>query len=450
MFFNTRNLGKDVRVVTLLLAFTQPFFSQSQPAKAIPYNLSIKDAITYSKNNNKWIQIAKKEQTVVEHEKKDAINGILPQMNVGGGYQRFSNLTLYTDGLGGAESGPRRPSPNGANLGFDASFNIYSGGRNKALIEEASIRKDLATLNTEELSGNIGLQTVAQYLDLVRLNDLKRYISDQLERAEARLMNINSLFENQKVTRSDVLRAEVMLSNVRLNLQQVQNDLSITNQKLNVLLDLPEDQVVIPTDSAGIPKPALPALETTLQSLESTAYPIQRSKLNIQAQEARLKGVKSNNLPSLYFTTAYNFTYPNYLFYPPVDQLYSIGFVGLKVQYNISSLYHNKHKTSYTTIRIDELKVQREAIEDNAKQEIKSYYIKYGEALNRISVNEKSVEQARVNYKIVSTKYFNQLALLTDLLDADNLYQESRFNLVKAQTEALFIYYKLQFSIGNL
>jgi outer membrane protein len=58
--------------------------------------------------------------------------------------------------------------------------------------------------------------------------------------------------------------------------------------------------------------------------------------------------------------------------------------------------------------------------------------------------------QAQTNYKIVNTKYLNQLSLLTDLLDADNLYQESRFNLVKAQTDALAIYYHILYTTGHL
>ena len=63
---------------------------------------------------------------------------------------------------------------------------------------------------------------------------------------------------------------------------------------------------------------------------------------------------------------------------------------------------------------------------------------------------EKSIEQATANLKIVSTKYFNQLALLTDLLDADNLYLESSFNLVKAQTDATGYYYRLLYATGKL
>ncbi len=448
MIQNSKILYHATKAFLLFLVGTQMVYSQSDNPDS--KKLSIEQAITYSKQNNKWVQIAQKEQLAVEHDKKDALNATLPQINFGAGYQRFSDLTLFTDGLGGTVSGPRKPSPNGANLGIDAAFNLYSGGKSKAFIEEAKVKEELASLYLNDQSGNIALQTVFQYLDLVRLNDLKRYIADQQNRAETRLKNINALYNNQKVTKSDVLRADVMLANVNLNLEQVQNDITITNQKLNILLNLEEKQVIIPIDSAGMLKPILPPLDDLLQKLDDNSYSIQRADLNIKTQQAKLKGIKSNYMPSLYLTAAYNFTYPNYLFYPPIDQLYSLGFVGIKVQYNISSLYQNKHKSSSATYRIEELKQQKEAISDNVKQEIKSYYIKYGEALNKITVNKKTIEQTKVNYKIVSTKYFNQLALLTDLLDADNLLQESRFNLVKAQTEALLIYYKLQYSLGNL
>ena len=100
-------------------------------------------------------------------------------------------------------------------------------------------------------------------------------------------------------------------------------------------------------------------------------------------------------------------------------------------------------------LRLQELNYLQQNIKDNVKQEANGLLIKYREALNRITVTEKSIEQARVNYRIVSAKYFNQLALLTDLLDADNLFQESRFNLVQAQTSAQFIYYQLLYASGK-
>jgi outer membrane protein len=83
-------------------------------------------------------------------------------------------------------------------------------------------------------------------------------------------------------------------------------------------------------------------------------------------------------------------------------------------------------------------------------EEANALHIKYSESLHRISVAESSIEQASANYKIVSAKYFNQLALLTDLLDADNLYLESKYNLIRSQTDALAFYYRLLYTSGRL
>ncbi|SDP45408.1 Outer membrane protein TolC [Mucilaginibacter sp. OK268] len=414
------------------------------------FRVSLTEAVQFAKSQNKWVQAARAEESAAGEDRLDAYRAALPTVNVNGSYQRFSDLTLFTEGLSHSTTGPRKPTPNAAALGIDALFNIYSGGRQRAFQKEQTSRQSLAKLNTEDQSGSIALQTASQYLDLVRLADLKKYIQDQLKRAQTRLKNINTLYKNQKVTKSDVLRAEVMLSNVELSLQQTENDISIANQKLDVLMNVPDSVRLNPTDSAAMPKPGPDSLLQLIERAGISSYSIRKAAENVEIQRARVNGIQSANMPTLGFYTAYGLNYPNYLFFPSVNQAYAIGFVGLKAQYSISSLYHNKSKVTAGKLRVKELELQQQAIADNITTDVKSYYIKYMEALNRISVNQRSVEQSQVNYRIVTTKYFNQLALLTDLLDADNLYQESRFNLVKAQTDALTIYYHLLYTSGNL
>jgi outer membrane protein TolC len=424
--------------------------AHAQTAAGNTYKLTIAEAIRFAQHQNKLVQAANIEESAAKEDRKDAIKAALPTITANGSYQRFSPLTLFTDGLSHSTTGPRKPTPNGAALGIDALFNIYSGGKQRALQSEQESRLHLARLNTMDQSGSIALQTAHQYLELVRLNDLQKLILDQLNRAQTRLNNINSLYNNQKVTKSDVLRAGVILSNVQLSLAENENDLIITNQKLDVLLNIPDSVRISPVDSAGMVKPAINCLLPFIETAGVTAYSVQKVRENIELQKARLKGIESSNKPSIGFYTAYGLNYPNYLFFPPVDQAYAIGFVGLKAQYSISSLYHNKSKVAAAKLRVKELEVQQQATNDNVRTEAHSYYIKYAEALTRIQVNERSVEQAQVNYKIVNTKYLNQLSLLTDLLDADNLYQESRFNLIRAQTNALNIYYNILYISGNL
>lgn len=440
----------SITAFRLIVFLFMTAISQAQSVDGNTYKLTLAEAVQFAKNQNKLVQVACIEESAAEEDRKDAYKAALPTITTNGSYQRFTDLTLFTDGLGHSTTGPRKPTPNGAALGIDALFNIYSGGKQRALQSEQRSRLQLARLNARDQSGNIALQTAHQYLELLRLNDLQKLILDQLNRAQTRLKNINTLYKNQKVTKSDVLRAEVLLSNVQLSLQENENDLTITNQKLDVLLNIPDSVRISPVDSAAMTKPALNTLLPFVEAAGVTSYNVQKITESIELQKARLKGIESSNKPSIGFYTAYGLNYPNYLFFPPVNQAYAIGFVGLKAQYSISSLYHNKSKLAAGRLRVKELEVQQQAYNDNVRTEAHSYYIKYGEALTRIEVNERSVEQAQVNYRIVNTKYLNQLSLLTDLLDADNLYQESRFNLIKAQTNALNIYYNILYISGNL
>ncbi|MCS3870229.1 outer membrane protein TolC [Chryseobacterium ginsenosidimutans] len=446
----TEKLRSSVFVFWMCAFLLLPITIVAQNSTEQKYQLTLSEAVQLAKRQNQSVQAANIEENAVDEDRKDVYKSALPVINAGSSYQRFSNLILFTDGLNHSTSGSRKPTPNSANLGIDVSFNIYSGGKQKALQNEQNSRLKLAKLNTLDTSGNAAFQTASEYLELLKLNESQKFILDQLKRAQIRLENINSLYKNQKVTKSDVLRAQVILSNVELSLQQNQNDIGITNQKLIVLMDLPDSIKLSPIDSAGISKPEINSLLPLIERTESSSFSIQKSAENVELQRTKVKTVQSNNMPSLSFFSAYGLNYPNYLFFPPVDQAYAIGFVGLKLQYNISSIYQNKNKLTAAKMRVKELELIQKENTHIINSQIKAYYIKYEEALNRISVNEKSVEQAKVNYRIVNTKYLNQLALLTDLLDADNLYQESRLNLVKAQTDALTIYYHILYTSGNL
>jgi outer membrane protein TolC len=437
-------------ILTMTILILNPITARAQEHQGNSYKLTLTEAVQFAKNQNKWVQAANIEESAAVEDRKDAFKAALPTINVGGSYQRFSNLTLFSQGLSHATTISTPPTANAANLGVDASFNIYSGGRLRALQKEQSSHLNAAKLNARDQSGNIALQTADQYLDLVKLNDLQKFILDQLKRAQTRLNNINTLYKNQKVTRSDVLRAEVTLSNVQLALEENENNITIANQKLDVLINVPDSVRISPVDSAGMPKPEALSLLPFIEAAGVSSYSVLKAAENVETQRAKLRVVQSANMPSLSFYSAYGINYPNFLVFPPVNQAYAIGFVGLKAQYSISSLYHNKSKVAAGKLRVKELEVRLEAYTDEVKTEIKSYYVKYAEALTRISVNEHSVAQAQVNYWIVNTKYLNQLSLLTDLLDADNLYQESRFNLVKAQTDALAIYYHILYTSGNL
>lgn len=445
MNFKNKMMKKAIHnplINILLLGFSICISAQEKP-------ISLQEAIIMAKENNKTVQVFGLEQKAASDDYNDAKNTILPTLGIGGMYQRFSKATLYDHGLNDAIQVSRLPSPDGANLGLDVAFNIYSGGKTKSVIEESSYRNALAGINSKDQAGNIGLQTAVQYLDLIRLYHFKELIQDQEKRAQARLKNITSFYKNQRVTKSDLLRAELTLSNVLLNKTQNENDIKIGSRKLAILMNVSDSEVFYPSDTL-LANNLKEVVISENKNDASNSYALQKMEMNSKIQSVRIKNLKSNYYPSLSFISAYGFNYPNYLFFKPIDQIYSAGFVGVKFNYNISSIYQNKNKVKAAKHRLDAIELQKDWVKDNIKDDIMALNIKYDEALNRIEVTDKSIEQAKVNFEIINTKYLNQLSLLTDLLDADNLYQESRYTFVNAQISALIIYYKLQYTTGNL
>jgi outer membrane protein TolC len=72
------------------------------------------------------------------------------------------------------------------------------------------------------------------------------------------------------------------------------------------------------------------------------------------------------------------------------------------------------------------------------------------ETQDKIKVIEKAITQAQENYRILKQKYFNQMALHTELMDADTALFRTRYQLLSAQIEAVAKYYDLLYTSGQL
>ncbi|HEY4335221.1 MAG TPA: TolC family protein [Puia sp.] len=414
------------------------------------YSFSLSDVIRIAGNQNKRVKAAREEEKASAFELQDAKDAMLPSLAADGNYQRYTKVTLFQEGLSNAHAISRPPDPNSASVVTQAGFLVYGGGRLRKNIEEKELRGQLASVNTGDEAGQSATQAVLLYLQMIGLYRQDSLFAEQIRRAELRVKNIRSLYENERVTKSDLLRAEVDLSTQQLNREQTENDIVIARDKLGVQLDLPPSTRIVLTDTAlQLPAPAeLPGEYQPDGS--NTPHVLQRYGKLLQLQENRIDQVRSQYYPTVQLYSGYGLNYPNLNFFPPINQWWAAGFVGVMVHYDISSLYKTHNKVAAARQQYESLHIQRDYLVDNINEEIRSLSLKYKESLDRIEVARKSIEQAAANLRILNAKYYNQLALLTDLLDADNLYTESALRLVRAQTDAMGYYYRLLYATGRL
>ena len=70
-------------------------------------------------------------------------------------------------------------------------------------------------------------------------------------------------------------------------------------------------------------------------------------------------------------------------------------------------------------------------------------------ALNKIPLMKQAIIQAKENQRITSNRYFEQLTLLNDVLDANYLVLKAETDLLNAQIQRMITYYNLQKSLGK-
>lgn len=88
--------------------------------------------------------------------------------------------------------------------------------------------------------------------------------------------------------------------------------------------------------------------------------------------------------------------------------------------------------------------------QQDIRMNVQEVLLKHHEATERVEALKLSVKQAEENYRIMRNRYMNQLAILTDLLDADNLRLNAELQLTSARTQVIYTYYELQRAIGAL
>ena len=433
-----------------LVSATYPAAAQIAAAAAEP--LTLAQAWALATAHNKDIQMQRQQVDLSGELVKDRQNERIPRLTTNGSYAYLGGLIAYEPhaGLQNPESKAVPPGPHAYHVGLEADWELYTGGRIKNQIATQATNELLETERLSLTTSEIRLRVATAYLDVQRNREYLALTANNVKESERRLTQIRSLYKNGVVLRSDLLRAELQLSRQKLLLTEIGNTITLTNQRLNILLGTPEDQANQLAAVSSPPAVLADSYASYLGQAQAKAPELRVAGLQTRLSELRLGATEVSKRPQVGLFSGYSYTYPNRLVFPNVSQIYSLGEVGVRVSYNITARWLDRHAEKAAEIGIERQRVGEEKALDDKRLEVKAVYVHYQETQERLRIAEQSIGQATENYRIVNSTYFNQLALLTDLLDADNQLLQARFDLVTAQTLAATQYYQLQKAIGLL
>lgn len=429
-------------LILILTSAAQTVYSQTV------YNLSLDSLFTLGIANSLKIQSSQIDVTIADNDIADKKSYRLPDLNIGliGGY--VGNPTVFQDGL----SNPKQTNIPSWSQNYNVSLTepIYQGGKIKNAIDKASLQKEIAKLNVEYDVAEVKLLFINRYLELMRLYKQKDVIEKSIAQSKSQLHDIREMAKNGMITNSDLLRSELQLSRYQLALSEVENNIVIISQEIDIALGLDEDLVIAPQNRLLEDSYTIMPYDRYVEMAYNNYPELKISQSYVRLAKKDIQLVRSDYLPSLSLKAGNILSRPITSVSPAQDLYGNNWNISLSLSYNLSSLYRNKWKMGIAreTLRQQDLSV--ESTMQAIRRDVKTYFIKHNESLERIETLTISVAQAEENYRIVLNKYKNHLAILTDLLDASSIQLEAEFKLITAKTDAVYTYYQLLRSSGNL
>lgn len=432
--------------ITLIYCFCLHPYLQAKPAGNDTLRLSAEQLFQQISRQHLQLAADRLKEQMAGERVLTARASRLPEISIGlrGGF--LGQPVVWQNGL---DNATRPESPDWQqNYALDFSQPLYQGGRIRYAVRQAGLQQELARLQTSADEADIKMALLAQYLNLFSLYKQRLVLNRNIEESERRLKDIRRMKSEGIITNNDVLRSEMQLTEDRLAVTETENNIRIVSQQLDILLGLDESLLLMP-DTAMLTTNYTTASYADYVDRALTSDP---SMLLLRKQtelaENNVCLTRAGQLPQLSLTASNTLARP--VSRTLADMYNNSWNIGLSFTYSLSSLYSNRHRLKEARQNVLLTRNAEEQKQQHIRMDVQTALLKHREACDRVEALKLSVKQAEENYRIMRNRYMNQLAILTDLLDADNLRLNAELQLTTARTQVIYTYYQLQRAVGNL
>jgi len=417
--------------------------------------ISLDSAISMAISHSHAVELSTAQLSQAQASLAEVKDMIVPNIDASLGYTRLSNIpTEYF-------SFPGFPGKIASTTLFPIILNDYTAvaSLQESVFNGFQWKNGVISLDYTEKASEFALQSkkndvsiniINAYLNLFKLEKAHYLIVESVGELRAHVNEVSNFKSHGLATENDVLRTQLEESNAELSEIDINNQILTENYNLDIMLGIADNTHIQIDTTSILADRTIQPLPYYLQKFGNDRNDIKAAELQEKAQEAGIKVTQSGVYPKLIVAADYDYLRPNPRIVPPLDQFQPSWDIGVRLTYSFTGLYENKHKVAESRAKLAEAQANYSQLSDGAKMEINQRYLQYKEALQKIDVAQKSLGQAKENYRIVKSRYDNHVSLLTDLLDANNLLLNTQINIISAKADAQLAYYNLLKAAGEL
>ena len=396
--------------------------------------LSLEDALRLALPASESLELAK---TAVERSRGDhyrAASGRWPQFTAQLGYTRLLRSQFEGFNFGGDSAGTGAGSAgtdqlpfgqrNTFNLGLNATWPLFSGGRVSGEIQAADAQRRSADLGLTSAEAQVTLEVVQAYYNAVSADYSVRIAEILVQQADTTLRQTEQRRAAGTQPEFELLRARVARGNSRTELiaRQVERDVAYLD--LRRLLGVPLTEAVTLTTSlidtaAAVQTPTL--LRILSQPIDTSVerrVVVRQAAEGVEAQEGLARATKSERWPQLNLNSIYGRVgYPGNL--DPFQPEYFTNWdVSVGISLPIFTGGRLRGNRIAADAAVDDARLRLQQITELAQVDTRSALAELRAAEAAWEASQGTVEEGQRAYEIAELRFREGLSTQVELLDA--------------------------------
>lgn len=351
--------------------------------------------------------------------------GYYPQIDLSAGYSRISPVAgLSSRSAGISSSRAYDQYTSSASL----KQNIFDFGKTAAQVGVQRFNFEASQYELENTSEQIIYNVKQSYYGLLQARRNRDVADEVVAQLRQHLEQAKGFFGVGVKPKFDVTRAEVDLSNAKLNLIKAENAVRITSTALNNAMGVPEAPEYAIEDNLSFKKYEI-TFEDALSKAFNNRHDLRSLAAKRKSSEESVLLAEKGYYPAINGNASYNWSGTRF----PLDDGWSAG---ATLTFPLFSGFLTKHQVAESEANVNVLKANEELLRQNIYFEVKQSYLNLKEAEERIPAAELAARQANENFDIAKGRYAAGVGNPIEVTDAQVAYTNAK----TAHIQALYDY----------
>ena len=436
---------RKIFAVVVILILPLEALAQKRP-------LSLEEAVAAGLEASPGLHASRMKVESTAAKSREIEAGRLPSLKFGGGYTRLSEVPPFEVIL------PISPNPivvsqnyfNNFNLRLGVQQPLFTGFRLQAGAELARMLEKSAGQDLEKDRAEFIFAVKNAYWGLARAREFEKVIAENIRQVGEHLKDVRAFFDQGLLTKNEVLRAELELSNAEIMRIDARNAAEVALTSLDSLIGLPLDTDVDLTTSAESQASRLPAGEDpSIKTALADRPELKSAEFRIRASELGVKTARAGFYPQVFLSGNFYYLRPNPRFMPARDKFNGTWDLGISVSFDIWNWGQTKSQTEQAKAQLAQARDARKLLEDQAVLEVTQSKLSLARANEKVRVAGQAVGQAEENLRVTRERFKQGVALNSEVLDADVALLQARMNRTQAAIDLVLAQARLEKALGR-